>query len=274
VGATAAPGSRQASHSDLSVVPVPTVELLGVRVGVVSLEETARLVVRLAREPPGPSGPHYVCATSVHGLIEASEDPRFRDILNRATVVTPDGMPLVWLGRMLGAAAMTRVYGPDLTLRILELTAGRDIGHFFYGGAPGVADELGARMATRFPGVRVAGAYSPPYRELTDAEVRAVAERINQSGARIVWVGLSTPKQERWIDTIRPLLDAGVLLSVGAAFDFHTGRVRQAPPWIGRAGLEWLYRLVSEPRRLWRRYAYNNPRYVYLAVKQLLNGRN
>lgn len=252
---------------------MPTVELLGVRVSTAPLEETARIVVELAQDGIPAKAPHYVCATSVHGLIEASERPDFRAILNGATVIAPDGMPLVWLGRMLGHGSMQRVYGPDLMKRVCELSAGRPIRHFFYGGAPGVAAELGERLSALYPGLQVAGAFSPPFRELTQVELGEVATRINGSGADIVWVGLSTPKQERWIDVIRPLLRARVLVSVGAAFDFCTGRIRQAPPWIGRAGLEWLYRLAHEPRRLWRRYAYNNPRYVYLAARQLLSGR-
>jgi N-acetylglucosaminyldiphosphoundecaprenol N-acetyl-beta-D-mannosaminyltransferase len=252
----------------------PAVELLGVRVSTASPEQTAKSVVALADDGSGPRLPHYVCATSVHGLIEASEDSDFKRILNEATIVTPDGMPLVWLGRLMGSRAMQRVYGPDLTLRVCQLSAERDISHFFYGGAPGVAQTLGTRLAARFPGLKVAGAYSPPFRDLTRAELRDAVSRINDSGAHVVWVGLSTPKQERWIAAVRPMLRARVMLSVGAAFDFHTGRVPQAPDWIGRAGLEWLYRLTWEPRRLWRRYAYNNPRYVYLAIRQLLNGRH
>src|SRR6266576_877544 len=245
------------------------VDILGVGVSALSLQEVAEDVVRWATTPRPKAGPHYVCATSVHGLVEAAHDPSFREVLNGASRVTPDGMPLVWFGRLLGARGMTRVYGPDLMKEICRVTAGLPVGHFFYGGAPGVPEELARRLSAEFPGLDVAGAYSPPYRALSDEELESTAQLINDSAARIVWVGLSTPKQERWVAAVRPLLEAHVVVTVGAAFDFHTGRVPQAPRWMQGSGLEWLFRLIQEPRRLWRRYGYNLPVFLWLALLQL-----
>ena len=257
-------------HTDAHGAPA-SVDIFGVRVATLPLDEIADEIV--ARAAPSLDGvPDYVCATSVHGLVESTRDEEFFRILERAWIVAPDGMPLVWMGRRLGARHMQRVYGPDLTKAVCAASAGTGIRHFFYGGAPGVPEELAHRLSVEFPGLEIAGTYSPPFRRLTPEELSAVADRINQSRADIVWVGLSTPKQERWIAQVRELLTVRVLISVGAAFDFHTGRVKQAPRWMQARGLEWLFRLTREPRRLWRRYAYNNTRFVYLALRQLLRG--
>lgn len=244
--------------------------VLGVGVSTLSLAETVELILGWAVGVREPDGPRSVCATTVHGLMEAWHDPAFRQILNRAGLVTADGMPLVWLGRLRGHAAMERVYGPDLMLRVCAASTGREVRHYFCGGVEGVAEQLAANLRNRFPGLTVAGSYSPPFRPLTDGAAREVAHRINSSGADIVWVGLGTPKQERWMAEMSVRLNARVLVSVGAAFDFHTGRVRQAPPVVQRAGLEWAFRLSHEPRRLWRRYAVNNPLFVMLAGLELL----
>lgn len=262
--------TSEVTDPPLQDIAIETVDVLGVPVAVLSPERAAQLVVAAAESSRSEGSPRYVCATSVHGLIVGSEDVRFREILSESWLVVPDGMPLVWFGWLAGYRPMQRVYGPELTRRVCELSADRQMQHFFYGGAPGVADELAERMRGRFPGLVVAGTYCPPFRPLSDGELAEVAEIINGSRADIVWVGLSTPRQERWISAIRGRLKVKVLVSVGAAFDFHTGRLRQAPSWIQRAGFEWLLRLMQEPGRLWRRYAYNNPRFVYLALRQLL----
>jgi N-acetylglucosaminyldiphosphoundecaprenol N-acetyl-beta-D-mannosaminyltransferase len=248
------------------------VSLLGVPVATGHLSECAAQVVRWAREVTPQAGSRYVCATSVHGLVEGWRDPTFHAVLVAAAANTPDGVPLVWLGRLKGRRQMTRVSGPDLMLEVCRQSAlpGSTVRHFFYGGAPGVAEELARRLAARFPGLAVAGCASPPFRDLAPAELAIDAEKINRSGADIVWVGLGTPKQERWAAAMRQRLRTKVLLTVGAAFDFHTGRLRQAPPRVQRAGLEWAYRLAQEPRRLWRRYLTNNPLFVALATAELL----
>lgn len=248
----------------------PTVDVLGVRVAVCTVDTAAAAVATWATDDIPADGPRYVCATSVHGLIEAQNDIAFRQVLNDAALVTPDGMPLVWVGKLQGQRSMQRVYGPNLFLAVCEKSARVRARHFFYGGAAGVPESLAERMARRFPGLVVAGTYSPPFRPLTDHERDRIGERINATHPDIVWVGISTPKQERWAAEMRGRLHAKVVLTVGAAFDFHTGRVRQAPRWIQSTGLEWAFRLTQEPRRLWRRYLRNNPRFMWLAFTQLL----
>ncbi len=255
----------------VSEAPFDAVDILGVRVAVSSVPEVAGYVVGVAAQGVRGGRCSYVCATSVHGLIEGDSDRAFRDILNGADIVAPDGVPLVWFSRLRGFAAAQRVYGPDLMLAVCRASAPQGLRHYFYGGAPGVPKQLGSALAGRFPGLRVAGAHSPPFRDLSESELREVAHRINASTPDILWVGLSTPKQERWIAAVRHLLQVPIAVTVGAAFDFHTGRLRQAPAWVQRAGLEWAFRLAVEPRRLWRRYSRNNPRFVALAARQLLS---
>jgi N-acetylglucosaminyldiphosphoundecaprenol N-acetyl-beta-D-mannosaminyltransferase len=211
---------------------------------------------------------HYVCVTGVHGVMESQSDALLRDIHNRSGLTTPDGVPMVWAGRAAGADWMDRVYGPDLMLEVLARAEERGWSSFFYGGAEGVPELLADRLRERFPGLKVAGTYSPPFRPLTEDEMRQVAAMINESGATLVWVGLSTPKQEHWMHQFRPHLEPPVLFGVGAAFDFHAGRINQAPRWMQQNGLEWLYRLYKEPRRLWRRYLTNNPRFVASVLRR------
>lgn len=215
----------------------------------------------------------YICVTGVHGVIEAQDDPAFRRILNRAFLNTTDGMPLVWLGRRHVGSEVDRVYGPDFMLEIFDATRGGEFTHFFYGGAPGVAEELKAKLDARFPGVRIAGTYCPPFRPLNADEETDIAARIRELKPDIVWVGLSTPKQERFMAEYLPKLDVTLMAGVGAAFDFHSGRVRQAPRWIQRSGFEWFYRMCAQPRRLARRYLVNNPRFLWGLALQFLGLR-
>jgi N-acetylglucosaminyldiphosphoundecaprenol N-acetyl-beta-D-mannosaminyltransferase len=204
----------------------------------------------------------YVCICTVHTVMECHRDSALMAIVNAAGLRTPDGMPLVWLSRRAGHKHVSRVYGPDLMLELARRSAHTGHRHFFYGGAPGVAHELAEKLSTQFPGLNVAGAYTPPMQKVGDIESAEVIDRINQSGADIVWCGLGTPKQDWWVANHRPLLNAPVLIAVGAAFDFHTGRVKQAPRWMQRNGLEWLFRLSQDPKRLWRRYILDNVRFV------------
>jgi N-acetylglucosaminyldiphosphoundecaprenol N-acetyl-beta-D-mannosaminyltransferase len=190
---------------------------------------------------------------AVHTLVEASKSAAMRDCLATAQVVTPDGTPLVWYGRLKGLQ-MQRVCGPDTMPAVLDQSRWHGSSHFFYGGAPGVAEQLVERMAHRYPGLNVAGVYCPPFRALTDTEEDAIVEMIDASGADYVWVGLGSPKQDLWMQQMQPRLQASVLLGVGAAFDFHAGLRKRAPRWMQRCGLEWTHRLVSEPRRLASRY--------------------
>ena len=212
----------------------------------------------------------YVSVCTVHTVMECRRNEKLRHIVNAAGMTTPDGMPLVWLSRLAGHRFVSRVYGPDLMLAEMAVSARTGHRHFFYGGREGVAERLADAMRRRYPGVQVVGAYTPPVataEELCSTETAAV---INHAKPDVVWVGVSSPKQEMWMSCMRPLLDAPVLIGVGAAFDFHTGGVRQAPPWLQRAGLEWLFRLVQEPRRLWRRYLVDNPWFLFELTRQKL----
>lgn len=216
--------------------------------------------------------PNYVCVTPAHGVMDCLGDPNLRGIFNRSGLTTPDGMAIVWLMKLRGLRRVERVYGPDLLLAACARSLERGWSHYFYGGAPGVAERLAERLGERFPGLRVAGACSPPFRPLTPEEDGAIVEQINAQNPDVVWVGISTPKQERWMAEHVGRLNAPVLLGVGAAFDFLAGVKRQAPRWMQRSGLEWLFRLASEPRRLWPRYR-QYPRFAVLAIAQLLGLR-
>lgn len=240
--------------------------VLGVGVSAINLDQAAAIIDRWIRTR---SVHHYVCITGVHGVMESQRDPELRRIHNRAALVTPDGMPLVWLSRLHGQRHVGRVYGPDLMLRLCDRPPGQSYRHYFYGGAEGVPE----RLAARFPGLTVVGTCSPPFRPLTAEEDAEIVRRINAAAPDIVWVGLSTPKQERWMAAHVGRIAAPVLIGVGAAFDFHAGLKRQAPRWMQRSGLEWLFRLATEPRRLARRYLTNNPLFVLRTAGQLLGLR-
>lgn len=215
----------------------------------------------------------YVCVSNVHVVMEARRDAGLRRVVNEADLAVPDGVPLVWVGRLKGHPAVRRVYGPDLTLLLCERAAKRGHRCFFYGGAPGVAAQLADELKRRFPGLAVAGTEAPPFRPLTPAEDDEAVARINAAAPDLVFVGLGCPKQEHWMAAHRGRLQAPALLGVGAAFDFHTGRVPQAPRWMMRSGLEWLYRLAQEPRRLWHRYLVYNPLFVVQIALELLGLR-
>jgi N-acetylglucosaminyldiphosphoundecaprenol N-acetyl-beta-D-mannosaminyltransferase len=214
--------------------------------------------------------PHYVCVTGVHGVMECQRDPELCRIHNAAGLVTPDGMPLVWLLKSAGHRDADRVYGPDLMLALFEHFSDGSCRHFFYGSTDEVLRRLRERVQIRFPDAKIVGTFAPPFRPLTPAEDDAVVSMVNASGADVVWIGLSTPKQERWMAEHRGRLTAPVLIGVGAAFDIHAGVLRQAPYFIQRSGFEWLFRLIVEPRRLWKRYLSNNPQFVLRVAEQRL----
>lgn len=205
----------------------------------------------------------YVCVAAVHTVMEAREDADLRAAVEGAAFTVPDGQPLVWALRALGHDISTRVYGPELMLQACERAAASGQRQYFYGGRDdGALLRLTKSLRERFPRLRIAGGWSPPFRELSERELDDVAARINSAEPDVVWVGIGVPKQEKWMAAMRERLDAPVLIGVGAAFDFHAGLVPQAPGWMQRAGLEWAYRLRQEPRRLWRRYARHNPRFL------------
>jgi N-acetylglucosaminyldiphosphoundecaprenol N-acetyl-beta-D-mannosaminyltransferase len=218
-----------------------------------------------------PATARYVCVTGVHGIMESKRDPGIRKIHNNADLVVPDGMPLVWVGRRRGYQTMRRVYGPDLMLAVLERAA--DVGwtNYFYGGKEGVAEELRERMVRSYPALKVVGTFCPPFRPLTHDEESGVLEEIGRLRPDLLWVGLSTPKQESLMSHWSACgIASKVMLGVGAAFDFHTGRVPQAPGWMQRNGLEWFFRLCTEPRRLGPRYLRNNPAFLWALVREAL----
>lgn len=245
---------------------LPRFNVLGVSLCAMNLRLAAAAVLEAVRA----RRKGYVCVTGVHGVTEAQNDPAFRRILNTAFLNTTDGMPLVWLGRREHGPAINRVYGPDLMLELFAATQRGEATHFLYGGAPGVAEELKAKLETRFPGVQIVGTFTPPFRPLDPAEEAALIALVREKKPDLMWIGLSTPKQERFMADYLPKLDTTVMLGVGAAFDFHSGRARQAPRWIQRSGFEWLYRLCSDPRRLARRYLVNNPLFLWRIAGQLL----
>jgi N-acetylglucosaminyldiphosphoundecaprenol N-acetyl-beta-D-mannosaminyltransferase len=241
------------------------VNVLGVAISAINLDSAlSHVSAALENRIRG-----YVCVTGVHGVSEAQTDSAFRSILNCAFLNTPDGVPMVWMGRLQGFSNMGRVYGPDLMLKVCEFTQSSGHKHFFYGGGPGVADQLHSQLKVQFPRLNVVGTFTPPYRPLTDLEEQSLIDRVSKAKPDIIWVGLSTPKQERFMAGLGQRLETTLLFGVGAAFDFHTGRVRQAPRWMQRSGLEWLFRLSCEPTRLWKRYLKNNPLFVLRALGQL-----
>jgi N-acetylglucosaminyldiphosphoundecaprenol N-acetyl-beta-D-mannosaminyltransferase len=240
--------------------PAPRFDVLGVAVSAITLADALAALERWIRA----GQPQYVCVTGAHGIIESRRDPKLRVIHNGAGMVTPDGMPLVWIGRWRGFSNVSRVYGPDLMRAVL--THDRGYRHFLYGGAPGVAERLAASLRERNPSLRLVGVICPPFRPPTPEEDAAAVAAINAAQPDIVWVGLSTPKQEYWMAEHAGRLNAPVLIGVGAAFDFLSGLKAQAPKWMQRSGLEWAFRLATEPRRLWRRYADIVPRLIVLVA--------
>jgi N-acetylglucosaminyldiphosphoundecaprenol N-acetyl-beta-D-mannosaminyltransferase len=255
---------------DPATIPgLPCVDVLGVRVNAITMDEALDLLDHYITT----GLQTYVCVTGVHGVMESRRDEQLRRIHNAAGLVTPDGMPLVWWARWRGWGHTERVYGPDLLLACCQRSITTGYRHFFYGGQPGVPELLARRLTRRFPWLAVAGTCAPPFRPLAPEEDDEIVKRINDAGADIVWVGLSTPKQEYWMAQHVGRLDAAVLIGIGAAFDFHAGLKVQAPHWMQRSGLEWAFRLATEPRRLWRRYLTNNPAFMALALRELLRRR-
>tara|TARA_B100000927_G_scaffold218205_1_gene178359 strand:- start:2445 stop:3305 length:861 start_codon:yes stop_codon:yes gene_type:complete len=252
------------------------VNVLGVGISPVNLDTAEDLIFNAIDS--GQQG--YVGVTGVHGVSEAQNDSKFKDILNNTFINTPDGMPMVWYARLYGFEKVSRVYGPDLMLNICARSVDRKVKHFFYGGGEGVADLLKEKLEKKFPGIEIVGTYTPPFRPLTNDEEIEVRNLINISGAHCVWVGLSTPKQEKFMSGFLNRFGANesgdsslkgpkVFFGVGAAFDFHAGLIPQAPNWMQQSGLEWLYRLYKEPKRLWKRYLKNNPLFLFRALLQI-----
>jgi N-acetylglucosaminyldiphosphoundecaprenol N-acetyl-beta-D-mannosaminyltransferase len=216
----------------------------------------------------------YVCAVAVHAVMVAQGDPEMRAAITGSTLTVPDGMPLVWAANMLGEGLENRVYGPELMRRYTRRCAERGHRVWLYGGRDqGSLAQLALNMRRENPGIRIVGGYSPPFRELTPEEEDSVVEQINEARPDVIWIGTGVPRQEKWMARMRPRVDVPVMCAVGAAFDFHAGRISQAPSWMQERGLEWTYRIAQEPRRLLPRYLYYNPRFVMAFGRQLLKER-
>jgi len=249
----------------LKILSHKRVDILGVNVSSINMHQALSMINYWVINRI----PRYVCVTAAHCIMDSLDSAELRSIYNSSGLTTPDGMSLVWFIKTKGHKHVSRVYGPDLMLRVCQSSTGIGFRHFFYGSKPGVADQMAANLQSTYPGLQIAGTYSPPFRHLTHEEDQDIIKRINDTNSDIVWVGMSSPKQDRWIASHVGKLNAPVLIAVGAAFDFLSGNKRQAPPWIQNMGFEWLFRLGTEPRRLWRRYA-RYPRFVILAMTQLL----
>jgi N-acetylglucosaminyldiphosphoundecaprenol N-acetyl-beta-D-mannosaminyltransferase len=243
----------------------PRANILGVGVHAVNMQRAVEMIEDMVE--CGEKG--YVCLSGVHGIMEARQDSELRSIVNRAALVAPDGMPTVWLGWLQGLPNMRRVFGPDLMLEVCQRSVAKDFTHFLYGGNPSVAEQLKQNLECMFPGIRIVGIYTPPFRKLSRKEELHLRKRFSKLKPDITWVGLSTPKQDRFMARYISTLDTKVMIGVGAAFDMHTGRIRDCPEWMKPAGLQWLHRLWQEPSRLWHRYLYYNPLFVFHVALQL-----
>lgn len=244
--------------------------VLGVGISAIDMSQAVTTIGRWI----GDGESRYVCVTPVHSVVECQKDRELRRIFNASGLTTPDGMPLVWLCHLKGHRHVERVYGPDLMLAVCRQSVTLRHRHFFYGGTSDTLEKLLRNLRRRFPELLIAGSLAPPFRPLTPEEDAGVVQAINSSEPDIVWVGLGSPKQERWMAEHVDRLSASLLIGVGAAFDFHAGLKRQAPRWVRQSGLEWLFRLLSEPGRLWRRYLISNPIFIALIIAQLCGLRD
>jgi N-acetylglucosaminyldiphosphoundecaprenol N-acetyl-beta-D-mannosaminyltransferase len=258
------PVSSLDARKSLRREKVRYVNVLGVRIAAIGYSDTIAELERLLED----GRTHYVCLSNVHTVTTSQFDIELKTAVNEADLALPDGMPLVWLANLDGHGLDGRVYGPELLDRFCTATAKRGVRHFFYGGTESVLRTLAARISELHPGINIVGTHAPPFRPLSVDEEDQLAELINDR-VDVLWVGLGCPKQEKWMHAHRNLR-VGVMIGVGAAFDFHAGRIPQAPLWMQRRGLEWLFRLVQEPRRLWRRYLILNPLFVVLTLLQRL----
>lgn len=262
-------GPRNTSRSRTCYSAENAAHILGMRVDATDYRHASGIVRGWAEREVS----KYVCVAPVSSVMEAYDSQDFQRVISGADLVTPDGMPVVWGLRLLGFKAASRVYGPDLTLEVLGMAESNNLPIGFYGGTPSVLQQLQQRITARFPNLHIAYAYSPPFRSLTLEEGQQVVEAINQADVRILFVGIGSPKQEHWMAAQKGRIRA-VMIGVGAAFDFLSGTKPQAPRWIMKIGMEWLFRLMTEPRRLWKRYLKHNPRFVVLFAAQLLGLKN
>ena len=235
-----------------------SLNILGVPISIINMQLALSEIDRMIAAGRG----GYICIRDTHGVVLAQNDPHLREIHERAAFVMPDGMPLVLLSRLYGCSDIGRVCGPDLVMALCRHSSRQNYRHYFFGSTPEVSDGFLRRLRSAVPDIHIAGCESPPFRPATAEPDRSACRRIRESNANIVWVGLGTPKQEYWMAANSPLLPNTVMIGVGAAFDFHAGAVRRAPLWMQKGCLEWLHRLIQEPRRLWKRYLVIAPKFV------------
>lgn len=255
--------SRHDPSRTTTAAEVPATRVLGVPISTINMPVAIRTILEWVTA----RNSQYVCVRDVHGIMRAQEDSALMDIHNGAGLITPDGMPLVWIMQARGYKSTGRVCGADLVAALCHASQELPVRHYFYGGKPGVAERMAAELLQRFPALSVAGTSTPPFRPLSRAEDSEATNEINATKPDIVWVGLSTPKQEYWMRDHVGRIPGATLIGVGAAFDFYAGDVKRAPRWMHRSGFEWLHRLISEPRRLWRRYLILAPKFIWHMTK-------
>ncbi len=248
---------------------VSTPKILGIRVDPLNMKAAIDRISGLMRS----FRKGYICLVGVHGIAEAQNNPGLADMFADATLMVPDGMPTVWIGHLQGFRQMERVTGPDLMLEVFGWPEYAHCRHFLYGGKHGVAAELKSALLLRFPWVHIVGTYTPPFRELTVDEEHSLADQLTTLRVDMMWVGISTPKQERFMCRMLPLLTSTLMFGVGAAFDYHTGRIKDSPRWMKRAGLQWFHRLLQDPRRLFWRYVRSNSLFLWCLLLEALDGR-
>lgn len=244
-----------------------SIDILGTPLYNKSIRQASEQVIHACS---GEKNNHCISATGAHGLIYAYKNPPFKRLLQSFYMNLPDGMPAVWVGRAKGAREMKRCYGPDFFSNMMTETSNRNLNHFFCGGKEGVAEKLKEISESKFGNRNICGTFSPPFKKIDEYDYEKIARRINKTGAHIVWIGISTPKQEQFAARLAEYTDVHFLITVGAAFDFHMGNVRQAPKWMQQSGLEWFFRLCMEPRRLMRRYIEIVPLFIYYSLLDLI----
>lgn len=247
---------------------IPSIQILGNRVHMVQIPEVVELMSHWIEKESQKC--HWIIVTGMHGIMEAHKDPEFKDIVNSTDLFVPDGISLIWTARHLGFPLKKRVSGPDLMEEFFKATSQKGYTNFFYGDTEETLEQLTEKLSADFPDLKVTGSYSPPFRSLTQEEDTKIVDIINQKKPDVLWIGLGLPKQERWIFEHRDKLDVSVVVGIGAAFKFLSGKVKRAPTWIGECGFEWLWRFVHEPRKLWRRVLLDAPMFVGLVLLELI----